>query len=241
MNLSELIRHHKGDRTYEQLAAATDGKLTAQRLQQIATAPHSQFLKPASVKALAAALHVKQLDVVLASAESLGLDVQTETPELAQVLASLATDLDGEEVEALVRLVRTFKRERGEGHGDSPAATTDPGSGSGPNPGLRLVEDADDVGRGDVDPTAIAPLIERYLGQAEGDIDDARRLLLHDGAAVAGVSEATWMAVLTDHLNATPDDFDPSVDATPHDADLPNPIRGRNPGKAARKGDPAPD
>lgn len=133
MNLADLIRRTKGDRTYEQLSAATRGALTAQRLQQIAAgARGSNFPKPATITALARALYVTERTVVLAAAETAGLNVSSASDDVAAILPDAAAGLTDRQVATILQLVRVMNdrpsREEGEGRGDAAAKTPAGGS-----------------------------------------------------------------------------------------------------------------
>lgn len=124
MNLNELFLTHKGTRSYDDLERACGRELTSQRLQQIATTPPKEFPKAKNIKAIARALGISEAVVVLAAAESLGLDVSRELPRLVQVLPSTASDLSDEEVAALAHVIRAFKREDVMGNAEHPAPNT---------------------------------------------------------------------------------------------------------------------
>lgn len=113
MNLNELVLNHKGARSYDDLERECGGVLSSQRLQQIATAPPKQFPKAETIRVLAKLLGVKESVVVLAVAESLGLDVRLELPKLLQVLPTAASDLSDDEAAAIAHVIRAFKSEGG--------------------------------------------------------------------------------------------------------------------------------
>lgn len=123
MNLSELIRHHKGDRSFDDLAKAGGGVVTSQRLQQMATTRPAEFPKPKGIRAIAKALGVREWVVVMAASESLGLDVARQVPRLAEVLPAAATELDDEQIAAITHVIRAFKREDVMGNAEHPAPT----------------------------------------------------------------------------------------------------------------------
>ncbi|HJP80577.1 MAG TPA: hypothetical protein VJ914_40270 [Pseudonocardiaceae bacterium] len=75
-NLQELISLRKGDRSYEQLSRACGGNPGAPRLHQLATNEIKGFPDPPTIRGLAKGLGVTEMTVVLATAESLGLDIQ---------------------------------------------------------------------------------------------------------------------------------------------------------------------
>lgn len=74
--LQALVADRKGDRSYEQLAALSGGRLSRARIQQIATRDMKAFPDAATLAGLAQALDVPVQEVVLASARSLGLEVR---------------------------------------------------------------------------------------------------------------------------------------------------------------------
>lgn len=123
MNLNELFLTHKGTRSYDDLARQCGGALTSQRLQQIATTTPAEFPKPKNIQAISRALGVTEVVVVLAAAESLGLDVARQLPKLVQVLPAAASDLSDEEAAAIAHVIRAFKREDVMGNAEHPAAT----------------------------------------------------------------------------------------------------------------------
>lgn len=75
-SLQALVADRKGDRSYEQLAALSDGRLSRARIQQIATREMKAFPDAATLAGLAQALDVPVQEVVLATARSLGLEVR---------------------------------------------------------------------------------------------------------------------------------------------------------------------
>lgn len=90
-DLQALVGLQKGDRSYEQLSKACGGLPTAKRLHQLATAPIKNFPDPDTIRALSKGLGVTESTVVLASAESLGLDVHT--PNMWAALLPAGTEL----------------------------------------------------------------------------------------------------------------------------------------------------
>lgn len=76
-DLQALIGLRKGDRSYEQLSKACGGSPSAKRLHMLATAPMKNFPDPDTIRALSKGLGVTETTVVMASAESLGLDVRS--------------------------------------------------------------------------------------------------------------------------------------------------------------------
>lgn len=110
MNLSELINTHRGGRSYADLARDCGGKPSDKRLQQLVHTPIKNFPDPDTITALAKGLRVSPTAVVLASAESLGLDVGSSMPRLVELLPAGARDLSEEQAAAVAHLVRTIVR-----------------------------------------------------------------------------------------------------------------------------------
>lgn len=108
MNLSELITTHKGDRSYEKLEADCGGTPSAQRLQQLATKPQKNFPDPPTIEALSIGLRVPAIAVVMAAAESLGLDVKRAMPALLDRLPAGIENLSEHQMRVVADLTRTF-------------------------------------------------------------------------------------------------------------------------------------
>jgi len=123
MDIAALIRSTKGDRTYEQLATDCGEEPTRQRLWQIATGAQKEFPKPATIRGLAHGLHVSQRTVVLAWAESVGLDASTNDTRLAQLLPPSAANLTDDQIAAVLATVRSMTT-KGRGSGALSTATT---------------------------------------------------------------------------------------------------------------------
>ncbi|MCM6777750.1 hypothetical protein NDR87_30125 [Nocardia sp. CDC159] len=92
MTLDQLIRMAKGGRSYAALSRDTGGTLGAARWQQLATKPLRGFPDPSSIASIAQALRVPERTVVLAIAESLGLQVDPQ-PALVDLIPDRARDL----------------------------------------------------------------------------------------------------------------------------------------------------
>lgn len=108
MDLSELINIHRGARTYAELARDCGGSPTDKRLQQLVRQQIKNFPDPPTVRALARGLRVPESAVVLAAAESLGLDAGRSMPRIIELLPSGAEDLSEEQAAAVAHLVRTI-------------------------------------------------------------------------------------------------------------------------------------
>lgn len=93
MNLQALIATHKNGRSYQALADNSNGIMTHQSFQGIATRPTKAFPSPETIKGIATALNVSQRTVILAAAESLGLCKDDPTgPRSPQAIADLETE-----------------------------------------------------------------------------------------------------------------------------------------------------
>lgn len=108
VNLSELIETHRAGRSYAELERDCGGAPTRGRLQQLVNQQIKNFPDPPTVSALARGLRVSQAAVVLAAAESLGLDVRTPLPRLVELLPAEARDLTEQQAAAIAHLVRTI-------------------------------------------------------------------------------------------------------------------------------------
>lgn len=118
VNLSELIDTHRGGRSYAELARDCGGRPTDKRLQQLVRQDIKNFPDPPTVQALARGLRVSESAVVLAAAESLGLDVRMAAPRLFQLLPAGSDELTEEQAAAVAQLVRAILND--------PRRTTDP-------------------------------------------------------------------------------------------------------------------
>lgn len=108
MNLATLIVTAKGDRSYDRLAADCGGSPGAARLQQLATRPVRNFPDPPTIHALAMGLGVAERTVVLAAAESLGIEVDAGDGALAQLLPPAASHLTERQISAVLAVVRAM-------------------------------------------------------------------------------------------------------------------------------------
>ena len=107
MNLAELIRTTKGDRTYDQLSHDCGREPTSQRLQQMAAGkPVREFPKVSTIRNLAVGLGVSQQTVILAVAESAGLDVRPVSG-IAALIPPSDVELSDREVATILQVVRT--------------------------------------------------------------------------------------------------------------------------------------
>ncbi len=110
MNLSELIDTHRGARSYSELSRDCGGAPTDKRLQQMVRTSIKNFPDPPSIKALAQGLRVPEVEVVLAAAESLGLDVRRKRSRLVELLPEAADHLTEEQASAVAHLLQVFSQ-----------------------------------------------------------------------------------------------------------------------------------
>lgn len=114
MELSRLILTQKGSRTYAQLEKDCGGSPRSARIQQLATGRIKNFIDPPTVRALARGLGVTQIAVVLATAETLGLDVSRATPRVLDYLPPGVDKLDDSQLHAIGQMIAAFTREVGQ-------------------------------------------------------------------------------------------------------------------------------
>lgn len=108
MNLADLIRRTKGDRSYARLSQDCGGSPTAARLQQIATTKRmTDFPDVPTIRALSRGLGVPIRTVVLAAAESVGLDVQADSP-IGDLLPTAASSFTDRQIAALVAVTNAM-------------------------------------------------------------------------------------------------------------------------------------
>lgn len=105
MNMQELIRAAKGTRSYLDLERDCSGKLKAARWQQIATRPLRAFPDPLSLAAIAQALRVPNRTVILAAANSLGLDTAVPDNRLTELLPPAVDELNERSIAAVLTVV----------------------------------------------------------------------------------------------------------------------------------------
>lgn len=115
MNLQELIAAHKGDRSYRELAKACGNNPTAGRLQQMSAGDLKEWPKPETIQSLSRGLRVSEVAVVLAVAESLGLDVTRASASLDDYLPAGTQRLTEDQMRAIGMLVHSIVKERHEG------------------------------------------------------------------------------------------------------------------------------
>lgn len=108
MDLAELIAATKGDRSYDRLASLSGDVPGAKRWQQLATSTPKNFVDPPTVRGIARALGVTELQVVIANARSLGLDVRSDEPRLFALLPAQVRNLTDDQVAAVRSVVLTM-------------------------------------------------------------------------------------------------------------------------------------
>ena len=81
-NLASLIARHRGDRTAVRLAQDCGNAPTNKRINQITSGPISAFPDADTIKGLSRGLGVSVTAVVLASARSIGLEVEQSPDDL---------------------------------------------------------------------------------------------------------------------------------------------------------------
>lgn len=97
-DLAMLVKMRKGDRSYERLSRDCGGFPTANRLQQIATAPMNTFPNPETITGLSQGLGATITDVTLAAARSLGLNVRSGEPDALVIAGAGALPAEAQEI-----------------------------------------------------------------------------------------------------------------------------------------------
>lgn len=108
MDLKELIRRTRGDRSYATLEADSGGSPGAQRWQQIATMQQRNFPDPATIRTMARVLGVPETTVVLAAARSAGLDIHQPGGPLAELLPPASHTLTERQLAAILAVIRAM-------------------------------------------------------------------------------------------------------------------------------------
>lgn len=109
--LADLISARKADRgwSYQQLADRAHGTVSRQRWQQLGTGVRiKEFPEPATIQAIADALEVDVTLVVLGVARSIGFAVRTQDSSLAAMLPPGADQLNDEQRDAVLAVVRAM-------------------------------------------------------------------------------------------------------------------------------------
>lgn len=115
MDLATLVTVARGDRSYRQLADASDGTMSHQTWQQLGTKTHHEFLRPDTMRTVARVLRVSERQVVLACAESLGLDTVQPGDRLAAFLPTTVDDLADDQLAAVRMVIETMLRNSSDG------------------------------------------------------------------------------------------------------------------------------
>lgn len=108
MDLMELIRATKGDRSYADLERAGGGSPSAKRWQQLATKPQANFPDPPTIRAMARALGVSESSVIVAAGRSLGLTLDAPEGPLVDLLPPGAKKLTHHQVSAVLAVIRAM-------------------------------------------------------------------------------------------------------------------------------------
>lgn len=109
--LADLISARKADRgwSYQQLADRAHGTVSRQRWQQLGTGVRiKEFPEPATIQAIADALEVDVTLIVLGVARSIGFAVRTQDSSLAAMLPPGADQLNDEQRDAVLAVVRAM-------------------------------------------------------------------------------------------------------------------------------------
>lgn len=113
MDLSELIRSAKGDRSLRDLARAStreEHPLSAASWHQLSNPKieRRNFPDPPTIRTIAAVLGVTERVVILAAAESLGLDCAERDSPIARLLPTSADTLTPRQMLAVLAVVQAF-------------------------------------------------------------------------------------------------------------------------------------
>lgn len=108
LTLQALIRARMDDTgwTYADLAYRSNGALTKGRWQQLGAGRIRAFPEPASLSRIAEVLEVDVTAVVLAAAQSLGIDARRRGPDLAQLLPAGTDRLSERMRDSILTLIR---------------------------------------------------------------------------------------------------------------------------------------
>jgi hypothetical protein len=113
--LADLISARKSDRgwSYQQLAGRANDVVSRQRWQQLGTGVRiKEFPEPTTIQAIADALEVDVTLVVLSVARSIGFEVRTQDSSLAAMLPPGADELNEEQRDAVLAVVRAMAPRR---------------------------------------------------------------------------------------------------------------------------------
>lgn len=109
VDLAELILSAKGSLSYRDLATKSGNRLTHGRWQQLATAQRQSVMpKPETLQIVAETLGLPLRMVVLAAARTVGLDVDSRPPRLADRLPLGVDDLSEVQAAALIQMARAL-------------------------------------------------------------------------------------------------------------------------------------
>lgn len=109
LTLQQLIRARMDERgwSYGDLERRSDHRLTKGRWQQLGSGVRQRvFPEPPTIDVMAKVLEVDVTTVVLAAAQSLGLDARRRGPDLAQLLPTGTDRLSDRMREAILTLIR---------------------------------------------------------------------------------------------------------------------------------------
>jgi hypothetical protein len=106
--IQNLIRNHKGDRSYGRLERDAGGYPTAKAIQKAATGPTSGFADPRTIAGLSRALNVPIATVIRAYAVSLGLPMEAEEKGVLRIVG--AGDLPKDAQELLITVARDLRK-----------------------------------------------------------------------------------------------------------------------------------
>lgn len=181
MNLSELIETHRGGRTYADLARDAGGAPSGERFRQLLNQPMKNFPDPPSVKGLAKALKVPRSVVILAAAQSLGLDVDRPGARIVELLPAKASRLTEIQAAAVAHLVEVMVADDGaQAIGQRLA---DEATSLGITPDRYDEEFGFDYQRArDARIDEVRPDLDQYMRDAGGDLAQAALLALNDHA-----------------------------------------------------------
>jgi hypothetical protein len=106
MNLRELIRATKGDRSYDDLAREAGGSPSRQRWQQFASEkPMKNFPDPTTIRSMARTLRVGEPRVIMAAAATLGFATNAEQGRFAALVPPDAEQLTDKQIAAVLAVV----------------------------------------------------------------------------------------------------------------------------------------
>ena len=126
MNIAQLIRTHRGERSYDQLERDCGGALSSQRWQQLGVdKPMYEFLKAATIRTIALGLQVSEAEVIIANAESLGFHI-LDHPRIMSYIPAGSERLSDLQLHAVSVVIRAMLDESA-----APEEPQDPPAASG--------------------------------------------------------------------------------------------------------------